>query len=130
MAYDEDAAARLRKLLAGHADVVEKKLMGGLCFMVGGHMCCVASGRGGLLVRVGRDAHARTAAEPFAKAVTMRGRVMHGYVHVTPEGYRSDAGLKTWLKRGLDFVATLPAKPSAQKKVSTKAAPKRTRAVG
>ncbi len=129
MAYDEDAAARLRKLLARRADVVEKKLMGGLCFMVGGHMCCSASGRGGLLVRVGRDAHARMTAEPFAKAVAMRGRVMHGYVRVAPEGYRSDADLKTWLKRSLDFVATLPPKlPVRKKKAPAKTTPKRAAA--
>ena len=54
MAYDEATAARLRKLLSARSDVVEKQLMGGLCFMVGGHMCCAVSGRGGLLVRVGR----------------------------------------------------------------------------
>src|SRR4029077_19274194 len=52
MAYDEKTAARVRKALAGRHDVVEKKLMGGLCFMVNGNMCCSVSGKGGLLVRV------------------------------------------------------------------------------
>jgi TfoX/Sxy family transcriptional regulator of competence genes len=127
MAYDEDAATRLRKLLASRSDVTERKLMGGLCFMVNGHMCCSASGRGGLLVRVGRDMHAQMSAEPHAQPAEMRGRIMTGYVRVAPEGYRTDADLKEWLKRGLDFVATMPPKPAARKKVSRRIAPKQAR---
>jgi len=57
MAYDEKAAMRVRELLSSRTDVIEKKMMGGLCFMVGGHMCCSVSGKGGILVRVGPDAH-------------------------------------------------------------------------
>ena len=63
MAYDEKTAARVRKALAGRRDVVEKKLMGGLCFMVKGGMCCSVSGKGGLLVRVDIEAPAGSTRE-------------------------------------------------------------------
>jgi hypothetical protein len=115
MAYDEATAARVRKLLAARSDVVEKKLMGGLCFMVGGHMCCSVSSRGGLLVRVGPDAHQTVLDEPNVGPMEMRGRIMTGFVRVAPEGYRTDAGLKKWVKRGVDFVATMPSKQPAAK---------------
>ena len=117
MAYDEATAERLRKLLSARPDVVEKKLMGGLCIMVGGHMCCVVSHRGGLLVRVRPDTFQAMLREPHTASVEMRGRPMTGFLHVSPEGYRTDAGLKKWVTRGVDFVATLPkrAKKTARK---------------
>ena len=121
MAYDEAAAKRLRKLLSARSDVVEKQLMGGLCFMVGGHMCCAVSGRGGLLVRVGPDAYPSMLREPHAVEVEMRGRPMTGYVRVAPEGYASGAGLKKWVTRGVDFVTTLP-KRTARKNHQTQGA--------
>jgi TfoX N-terminal domain len=123
MAYDEQTAERVRKIFSGRRDVVEKKMMGGLCFMVKGAMCCSVSGRVGLMVRVGPDAHQRTLREPHVTAMEMRGRVMTGFVRVTPDGYRTDAGLKKWVQRGLDYIATRPAKPPPGKK--RKAASKR-----
>jgi hypothetical protein len=108
VAYDETTAGRLRKLLSGQPNVAEQKLMGGLCFMVNGHMSCAVSGRGGLMVRVGPDAHRSMLGEPHAAPMEMRGRIMIGFVRVAPEGYQTDAGLKKWVKRGIDFVATLP----------------------
>ena len=124
MAYDEATAGRLRKLLSARSDVFEQPLMGGLCFMVRGHMCCAVSGRGGLLVRVGPDAPASVLGEPHASPVEMRGRVMTGYLRVAPEGYATAAGLKKWVTRGVDFVATLPKR--AKKTTKAKAA-KRSR---
>ena len=122
MAYDEVAAERVRKLLAGRTDVFEQPLMGGLCFMVRGHMCCAISGRGGLLVRVGPDAPASVLGEPHASPMEMRGRVMTGYVRVAPGGYETAAGLKKWVTRAVDFVATLPKRA---KKTKAKAAKQR-----
>ena len=118
MAYDETTAGRLRKLLSGRPHVAEQKLMGGLCFMVNGHMSCAVSGRGGLLVRVGPEAHQSMLREPHASPMEMRGRVMTGFVRVAPEGYQTDAGLKKWVTRSVDFVATLPkrAKKASAKK--------------
>ncbi|MCP3473003.1 TfoX/Sxy family protein [Bradyrhizobium sp. CCGUVB1N3] len=115
MAYDENTAARVRKLLAGQRYVAEKKMMGGLCFMVNNTMCCTVSGRGGMLIRVGPEAHARMLQEPHASPMEMRGRIMSGFVRVAPEGYQTDAELKRWVKRGLDFVAAMPAKTAGRK---------------
>src|SRR5689334_2646237 len=123
MAYDEKTAARVRQLLAARSGVTEKQMMGGMCFMVNGHMCCAASGRGGLLVRVGPEAYPSMLREPHAAAVEMRGRPMTGYVRVAPEGYSSGAGLKKWVTRGVDFVATLPKR--AAKKAIKRKTPKR-----
>jgi TfoX/Sxy family transcriptional regulator of competence genes len=133
MAYDEETAERVRKLLAGRGDVVGKKMMGGLCFMVGGRMCCVVSGKGGLLVLVGPEAFARALSETHVEPMEMRGRVMTGFVRVAPEGFRTDAMLKRWVERGLAFVAAMPkdapktttAKKSAPKKAAAKPKPAR-----
>jgi hypothetical protein len=121
MAYDENTAARVRRLLADQRYVAEKKMMGGLCFMVNNTMCCTVSGRGGMLIRVGPEAHARMLQEPHTGPMEMRGRIMTGFVRVAPEGYQSDAGLKKWVKRGLDFVGAMPAKTGGRK-----AAPRKT----
>ena len=115
MAYDEQTAGRVRKLLSVRPDVVEKKIMGGLCFMVKDRMCCSVSGKGGLLIRVGSDAHQLMLCEPHVEPMEMRGRVMTGFVRVAPEGYRTEAELKKWVKRGVDFVVTMPSAPSSRK---------------
>ena len=116
MAYDEKTAERVRKVLATRRDVAEKKLMGGLCFMVKGAMCCSVSGRGGLLVRVGPEAFERMLGEPHVQPMEMRGRTMTSFVRVMPDGYRTEAALRKWVQRGVDFALTLPAKPSSRKR--------------
>lgn len=110
MVYDLATAERVRHLLADRADVAERKMMGGLCFMAKGGMCCVVSGRGGLLVRVGPVAAELVERERHVQAVVMGGRPAKDFVRVTPEGYRTTPALRKWLRRGLDFVATLPPK--------------------
>jgi len=127
MAYDEDTAGRVRKLLSRRPDVTEKKMMGGLCFMVKGRMCCSVSGRGGLLVRVGTEAQQSMLAEPHVEPMEMGKRMMAGFVRVAAEGYPTEAALKTWLKRGLDFVATMPSGASARQ-APRRHAPKQQRA--
>jgi TfoX/Sxy family transcriptional regulator of competence genes len=117
MAYDEKTAERVRQVLSGRRDVVEKKLMGGLCFMVDGGMCCAVSGKGGLLVRVRADARAAALDEPHAQPMEMRGRIMKGFVCLAPEGYRTGAALKRWIARGLDAAAERAReKPKARRK--------------
>lgn len=116
MAYDGEVAERIRAMLARRSDVREQKMFGGLCFMVRGHMCCAVSGRGGLLVRVGPEAPPSVLKEPHASPVEMRGRVMGGFVRVAPDGYRTASGLKKWVTRAVDCVATMPKKT---KKAST-----------
>ena len=125
MAYDKEVAERIRALLSGRSDVHEKKMFGGLCFMVRGDMCCAASGRGGLLVRVGPDAPAATFREPHASPVEMRGRTMGGFVRVAPDGYRTAPGLKKWVMRAVDCVAALPKKTKASTRKTTRAAKKK-----
>ena len=110
MPYDAQAADGIRVLLADESGVVERKMMGGIVFMLNGNMCVTASGRGGILVRVGPQAQGRALKEPHVRAVTMAGRTMGGFVRVMPEGYRTAASLRKWVKRALDHVATLPAK--------------------
>ena len=110
VAYDEKTAARVRLLLAARGDVVETKLMGGLCFMVGGNMACSVSARGGLLVRVGPGGVASALRQPHVNQMRMGARAMSGFVRVDPEGYRTDAALRKWVQRGVDFAASLPTK--------------------
>jgi len=115
MAYDEETAERVRAALSGEPDVVEKKLMGGLCFMVNGAMCCSVSSKGGLLIRVDPTEFGRLLAEPHVQPMEMGGRTMTGFVRIGPEGYQTDAALSKWLRRGVDFAKTLPPKPSRRK---------------
>jgi hypothetical protein len=92
MAYDEKTAERIRKVLSERRDVVEKKLMGGLCFMVKGEMCSSVSRRGGLLIRVGVDEQERILRESHVRPMEMGRRTMTGFVRVAPEAYRTNAG--------------------------------------
>lgn len=120
MAYDVITAERIRDALSGRSGVVEKRLFGGLCFMVSGAMCCAVSGRGGLLVRIDPDAREQMLAERHVAPMVMRGRVMNGFVRVAPESYRTAAGLRKWIERGV--AAAGAAKTSRRKKPRTKKA--------
>ena len=115
MAYDEKTAERVRRILSPEPDVIEKKMFGGLCFMVRGSMCCGLTSTG-FMVRVGREAYKRTLAEPHARPMEFTGRPMAGFVYVDPGGYRTDTALAKWVQRGIDFVSTLPAKEPAARK--------------
>lgn len=112
MAYDEGLAQRVRELLEGRADelvVVEKKMFGGLCFMVQGNMCCGIL-QDDIMVRVGADAHADALAQPHARPMDFTGKAMKGMVYVGPEGLEGDDDLEGWVQRGLSFTLSLPAK--------------------
>ena len=82
VAYDEDLANRIRELVADGDDVTERKMFGGLAFLIGGHMAVSASGRGGLLLHVDRAETEALLAKPHAQPFEMRGRVMEGWVRV------------------------------------------------
>jgi TfoX/Sxy family transcriptional regulator of competence genes len=101
MPYDEKIAERIRKLLARRKNVVEKKMMGGLSFMVDDAMCCSVSGRGGLLVRVDPAAREAMLAEPHVAPADIGARRMTGFVRVEPEGLRTEAQLRRWVERGI-----------------------------
>ena len=111
MAYDEALADRIRELIAGEAGVTEKRMFGGLAFLVGGHMAVAAGGQGGLLVRIDPDESEALAAKPHARPMVMRGREMAGWMRVDAEGLRTKRQLEPWVKRGVAFVHSLPPKP-------------------
>ena len=106
MAYDSGTAERLRGLFAGRTDVAEKRMVGGLSFMVNGNMCCGVNGSA-LMVRLGQQGSEQALAEPHVRPLEMGGRRMRGFVLVDPDGFSSDAALTAWVQRGLDFVGTL-----------------------
>jgi TfoX/Sxy family transcriptional regulator of competence genes len=109
MAYDEGAAQRLRDLLADRDDVVEKKMFGGIAFMLRGNMC-IGVNKDTLMVRVGKENHDEAVSQPHARPMDFTGKPMQGFIFVEPEGYESDEDLEGWLQRGMDYVLTLPAK--------------------
>lgn len=110
MAYDEDLANRLRELLADEDAVTEKRMFGGLAFLVNGHMCVAASHTGGLLARVDPAANEEALGRPGAEPMEMRERTMDGWVRVAPEGVELDRELAAWVETGLAYVRTLPPK--------------------
>jgi TfoX/Sxy family transcriptional regulator of competence genes len=116
MVYDLQTAERIRHLMADRADVYERKMMGGLVFMVKGGMCCVVSGRGGLLVRVEPEDQPRLVAQAHVKPMIMGGRKVKAYVRVMPESYRRHANLKKWVERGITAIANRPTKPRHHRK--------------
>ena len=109
MAYDETMAYRLRAALAQQDGVTERKMFGGLAFMVNGHMCC-GIGKGDLMVRVGPDQYEEALAQPHAREMDFTGRPMKGYVYVDPPGIESDEELQYWVDLCVGFVLTLPPK--------------------
>jgi hypothetical protein len=110
LAYDEDLANRIRELLEDEPGVVEKKMFGGLAFLIGGHMSVSASGRGGLLLRCEPDETDALVAKPHAGPFEMRGRVMDGWLRVEPEGVKTKRELQRWVSRGVSYARSLPAK--------------------
>jgi len=110
MAYDEELAARIRELLAGKQGVTEKKMFGGLAFLVGGNMAVAASGQGGLMVRVDPAESDALVAKTAATMVEMRGRQMPGWLRLTSEDVRTKRELAKWVERGSAYAGSLPAK--------------------
>jgi hypothetical protein len=107
MDFVETTVERVRALLAGRADVVEKRIVGGgLGFMVDGHLCCGVSSRG-ITVRVGRDGMDEALAQPHTRPLEFGGRTTKAFVVVEPEGYDSDRGLRDWVERGLSALDDL-----------------------
>jgi TfoX N-terminal domain len=104
MAHDPDAVERVRRCLAGRPDVVEKRMVGGLSFSVGGRMFCGVVGSA-LMVRVGAEAVALALHEPHVRRMELGGRPLKAFVLVDPEGWADDAALTAWLDRALDVVA-------------------------
>ncbi len=110
MAYDELLANRIRELTAGDPEVDEKRMFGGLAFLVRGHLAVAASGQGGLMVRVDPEDTGTLLAKPQARPFEMRGRALQGWVRVDPEGLRTKRQLEPWVKRGVVYARSLPPK--------------------
>jgi TfoX/Sxy family transcriptional regulator of competence genes len=110
MAYDEVLADRIRDLVAGEAALTEKKMFGGLAFLVNGNMAVAASGQGGLLVRVDPAESAAFMSESHASPMQMRGREMPGWLRVDAAHVRTKRELSMWVARGLSFARSLPPK--------------------
>ena len=109
MPYNEQLVERVRGVLARKRSVRERKMFGGLTFMVRGNMACgVENNR--LMVRVGPDAYEDALDRPHARPMDFTGRPMRGMVFVEPTGLKSDKDLKAWVQRGVDFAMSLPAK--------------------
>jgi TfoX/Sxy family transcriptional regulator of competence genes len=109
MAFDEGLAERMRELLAERPGITEKKMFGGLGFILDGNMCCGIVGDD-LMVRVGPEAHDEALALPHARPMDFTGRPMKGFLYVGPDGVESDEDLAAWIGRGVDFAASLPPK--------------------
>jgi len=109
MAYDEAVARRVRKALAGSPELVEKKMFGGIAFMLRGNMCCGVIGDR-LMVRVGPDGYEAALSRPHAGPMDFTGRPMKGMVYVGSAGFASAGDLKGWIAKAMEFALSLPAK--------------------
>jgi len=109
MAYDEELAERIRGLLPG-VPVTEKKMFGGLAFLVGGNMSVGCSGQGGLMVRIDPEETDALVAKPHARPFEMRGRAMQGWLRVDDADVRTKRQLEKWVKIGTAYARSLPAK--------------------
>ncbi len=109
MAYCEERADRIRTALQGVEGITERKMFGGLSFMLGGNMCCGLASRD-LVVRIGPDGYEEALEQPHARAMDFTGRPLRGMVYVVPAGYETDEALKEWTSRGVEYARSLPAK--------------------
>jgi TfoX/Sxy family transcriptional regulator of competence genes len=110
VAYDEELADRIRELLARESDLTEKKMFGGLAFLIRGNMAVAASGQGGVLVRVDPVQSDKLVATTNARFMEMRGREMQGWLRIDPEDVRTKRELTKWVTIGAKYARSLPAK--------------------
>jgi TfoX N-terminal domain len=110
MAYDEDFAVRIREQLGDEAGITEKAMFGGLAFLLRGNLAVGISNRGELMVRVGPDGTGAALARPHTRLFDMTGRPMNGWVLVAAEGVKTKRELAAWVRCGVEFARTLPAK--------------------
>ena|SRR6266496_1234273 len=127
MAYDEGLAERIRGILADRPDVSEKKMFGGIAFMVRGHMS-VGIVKDDLMVRVGPDMHEHLIRQSHARPMDFTGKPMKGFLYVDSAGLEADADLERWVGHGLQYALSLPAKASSRgRRPPIKALPKKQR---
>ncbi len=110
MAYDEKLAARIRELIGTDPGLTEKKMFGGLAFLIGGNMAVAVSGQGGIMVRVDPAESDALVAKTKAELFVMRGRPMRGWLRVDSEHLRAKRELARWVELGTSYAQSLPAK--------------------
>jgi hypothetical protein len=110
VAYDEELADRIRKLVGGEPELTEQKMFGGLAFLIGGNMAVAASGQGGILVRVDPADSDALVAATSAHVMEMRGREMRGWLRVDADDVRTEGELTAWVERGTAYARSLPPK--------------------
>jgi TfoX/Sxy family transcriptional regulator of competence genes len=106
MAYDEMLQERIRRTVGGRMGVTEKKMFGGVAFLLDGKMFCGIV-KDDLMVRVGPERHEQALSKPHVRPMDFSGRPMKGYVYVGPAGSKTDRMVQEWVERGLEFVATV-----------------------
>jgi TfoX/Sxy family transcriptional regulator of competence genes len=109
VAYDEQLADRVLTALAGRDGITERKMFGGVGFMLNGNMCCGVHGPD-LIVRLGQEDGDRALDEPHARPFDLSGRPMTGWVFVAADATRSNEGLEAWVDRAVNYVSALPPK--------------------
>ena len=109
MAYDERLAERIERYFGTRTDVDQKKMFGGLCFMVNNHMCCGIL-QDELMARVGSEAYEECLNQEYARAMNFTGKVMKGMIYVSAQGIKSDDQLHRWIAVCENFIRTLPPK--------------------
>lgn len=109
MAYDEGLATRVREALGDSPEISERKMFGGIAFLLSGNLA-VGVSKEDLMVRIDPDDQERALAESGVRPFDMTGRPMKGWILVGPEATADDAGLHEWVTAGLDFAGTLPPK--------------------
>lgn len=126
MPYDERLAERIRRALSGNEAVVERRMFGGIAFLLRGNMCCGVT-KDLLMLRLGSQGAEVALGRPHTREMGFTGRPMKGMVYVEPEGVRTEAELRRWLEQAVEFAQTLPEKQKAKR--GTPAARKRTHAM-
>ena len=107
-AFDAELADRIREIVSGERGVTEKRMFGGLAFLVDGHMAVAASGQGGLMVRVPPDQTDKLLQRDHVAPMIMSGRETRGWVRVDGDGVRTMRQLQSWVRRGVDYAKALP----------------------
>jgi TfoX/Sxy family transcriptional regulator of competence genes len=110
VAYDEDLADRIREVLVDESDITERKMFGGLAFLIGGNMAVAASRQGGLLVRVDPAKSDKLVATTTARPMEMRGRAMQGWLRVDADVVGTKRQLTRWVGLGMTYARSLPRK--------------------
>lgn len=110
MPYDEQLADRIRDLLVAEPSLTEKRMFGGLAFLIGGHLAVAASHTGGLLCRVDREDQEAALARPHTAPMVMKGREMAGWIRVDGAGFAEDDDLRFWVDAGAEHARALPPK--------------------